>query len=476
MTGDDISIERRLHIGAISPTLAQDISDLENRIEKHGKIIKSIELRKKDTLDTFYGFITVKMTQKEYSQLRSALNGVNFKGSKLIIDIAKSDFQEEWKRDHDRKDQTTQVLKRKELIKQRNESKKVLKLNLLEGRIRKSKRDFKNVTYRALIKGKLKTIKCWKQKLWGYQKEKTMKDLVWRYANGIWTDGTEHVIERTNFIKTKRPDNLTIESNHNTVRAPAFQENEEAEAVEAERLKNQKILDGLMEQFDFDQKLETPIPGEKLEDQDADSDFEIQYHSDSELYNANNTKPLSNCPVNERESVISKSANYSKKAVHFGEEENSEDEDEDNEFMPSFEGSNFKIDEPKINDTTILRGIFGTSDKASEFTLVDDNNSDIDLDNVIEEHIVSRETPEAVSNEPMLTTTVQRGLYFPHFESPFLSAQSQISRFKQFSISSEDWKTEFEEKSEEWEANTKRRRRDVLRQIEKSKGKSQAIL
>lgn len=81
---------------------------------------------------------------------------------------------------------------------------------VIKGRFRKTPRPKthflkRQQTLRILINGELKTIKFYKTKLWGIEKNKTALELTWRYANGEWKSGDDHIIERK---RTRNFDNL----------------------------------------------------------------------------------------------------------------------------------------------------------------------------------------------------------------------------------------------------------------------------
>ncbi|KAM9917480.1 hypothetical protein OXX59_009312, partial [Metschnikowia pulcherrima] len=72
--------------------------------------------------------------------------------------------------------------------------------DVVKGRIRKTPRPTayfvrKQQTMRVLINGELKQIKSYKTKLWGVE-QKSARDLTYRFVDGQWRSGDDHVVER----------------------------------------------------------------------------------------------------------------------------------------------------------------------------------------------------------------------------------------------------------------------------------------
>lgn len=174
----------RIHIGQISAALAQDIGVLEARLEKYGPLKSKIELRQKPYLDTYYGYVDIDLDQKQYGALRSGLNGVTFRQSKLTVQQARPDF--------------TQVLEERnqkpepgpnpeQLKRQRS---KPYEIDVYSGRHREKPRvETKPTTFRVTLPGMDHPIKprMKKIRLWGYEK-RNMENLVHEFVDGEWRD------------------------------------------------------------------------------------------------------------------------------------------------------------------------------------------------------------------------------------------------------------------------------------------------
>lgn len=94
----------RLHIGNISPALHDKKDFLETRLAKFGEVVSPLALHSKPLQDHYFGFITLKLTNSDHEKLKSSLNGIQFMGMKLTINVAKQDFQTAWAKDSTRQD------------------------------------------------------------------------------------------------------------------------------------------------------------------------------------------------------------------------------------------------------------------------------------------------------------------------------------------------------------------------------------
>lgn len=174
----------RIHIGQISEALAQDIGALEARLEKFGAVKSKIELKQKPCLDTYYGFVDIDLDQKQYGALRSGLNGMTFRQSKLTVQQAKPDFTEILEERNKKPDPgpTEDQLKR---IRS-----KPYEIDVYSGRHRTAPRTTtKPTTFRVTLPGMDHPIKPRQKKirLWGYEKRE-LDSLVYEFVDGEWRD------------------------------------------------------------------------------------------------------------------------------------------------------------------------------------------------------------------------------------------------------------------------------------------------
>lgn len=173
----------RLHIGQIAPALAADIGDLESRLERYGKILSNIDLRRKEHGDWYFGFIDVDLSDSQFQKLRNALGGVMFKRSRLKIDKARNQPLPPIERPAKpiwNLDQIKRLMSHKALM---------------NGRLRASDRKSINTaTYRVIIRGKVHKPAPRKQKLWGVERRPIQK-LAFDFQDGRWVNAEGQTVE-----------------------------------------------------------------------------------------------------------------------------------------------------------------------------------------------------------------------------------------------------------------------------------------
>lgn len=84
----------RIHIGNISPKLAEDPKNLETRLSKYGPLQLPLQLKCKPLADHYYAFVDVDVDSTQWGQMKKAFNGVVFMGMKLLMQPAKPAFVE----------------------------------------------------------------------------------------------------------------------------------------------------------------------------------------------------------------------------------------------------------------------------------------------------------------------------------------------------------------------------------------------
>ena len=147
-------------------------------------------------------------------------------------------------------------------------------------------------TLRILINGELKTYKNYKTKLWGFEKNKTALDLTWKYENGVWKSGDDHIVEkvsRNNVIINDRViggpqviscgvsgDEVQLygrDSNNGQVELGDFNGSRSIDPEFKEDIdKNQKILASLFTKYDFDKPLSVEEEVDKIDENDITYD------------------------------------------------------------------------------------------------------------------------------------------------------------------------------------------------------------
>lgn len=83
----------RVHIGNISPKLAETPDKLEKRLANYGTLQLPLDLRCKPLADHYYAFVDIDVTPQQWTKLRQAFNGVVFMGKKMLMAEAKPGFK-----------------------------------------------------------------------------------------------------------------------------------------------------------------------------------------------------------------------------------------------------------------------------------------------------------------------------------------------------------------------------------------------
>lgn len=454
----------KLFIGAISQQLADSIDELDSRFSKYGKIISPIDLHKKPTLDTYFGYTTLEITPKQLVALRQAFNKVKFKGTVLAIETARPDYKERWATDNARRDPppSKDQLKRK-YGKPRRE------VDIIPGKMRKTPRKrAKYMTFRIQIGSKKTILKCPKKKLWGVMKNKKIDEMVWQYSHGQWKDGNGDIIETVDFQPVATKSGVSLIGSTSTSKDSKTLQKPESETIadeeaEEERQRNLSILDKIFGDAaeDFMPKALIDSRGNELELDENDSEKENEDDEDmADWENHSNFKKVE--ATNDMNPAI-------------------DNEDEDVEMA---ERSNKQEKEDKtsnaINSTKTLRNLFNPAENSGQFFLFGGDNADNeDFDNTVLDEINEAEKQQAsikpksaddisfASSFPPAVAKVRKGLFFGHFESPFLSSQSQVALLPLLQFDKEAWETLFYDKRSDWAKKYKARRREALRQIEK---------
>lgn len=540
---------RRLHIGGLSKELTENITELEQRFSKIGQIVEPIEIHEKPVLEYNFAYVTMELNDSQFKELKKLWNDVRYKGSKLTIGIAKENYLQRWEKDSRRQD--PKILSRERRSKvtesrlariaQRDENPFKLAL-VTKGRFRATSRttDLKNLTLRISINGRLKVIKCKKTKLWGMDKNKAIRDLTSRFVAGEWRDGNDHVIDRLARKIVIFDDGKILVKDTTVPTADDIKEE-----LEEEQHKTNKILEDMLNKYNFEKPVE--LEDDNKNDNNSDFDYELENRvaennfNDDEHENSNSEEltltynvPEKKCLKPSPESVIQDYKSYGSQISK--EEQVEEDDDEeffnnlkpisdyveqlegdgedpvdehkkhpsesitktqsmpstaqikesnddevnaenigeiDNEFIPTFGSAKTdgEIDDefiptfgssksddatktPATNTTEKLRALLsaGSSTSATEKTEEDSNIDDSRVEVVL----------------PNLKKTKNVGLFFSHFDSPFLVAQSQINKLRELKVNEElkydEW---FWSNRGELNREFRRLRRDVLRRNKK---------
>jgi nucleolar protein 8 len=479
--------DMRLHIGSISAQLAADVASLEARLAKFGEITKPLELHQKPTAEDFFAYVTVRVTAEALGSLKKALNGVKFKGSVLSVAPARPDWRERWAEDHKR--QAGPAPLTPEQAKRLYEPAK-REIDVIPGRMRTAPRRYrgdKRMTVRILFGDRVKKIAYLpKKKLWGMMKGRELQHLVSGYAHGKWTDGNGDVVEVVDFsvkpfgIKKASTDGKGIPSRAAAGGAVAGaaqgqgDDEDEDDELKEERERNLNILQGMFDGAD-DGDLPRPM---KLSDDEEDEGKARDSDSDEDDMDWDNltkkqTKIIADADFADPEPAVNhNNKNYNNKTSTAVQAEHEQEKEEDS----------------GVNSTTKLRSLFNPTEDSGTFSLFGDGFGAGDEDDIQEEVVMHDpiETPAVVIEVPKpkakshtdatndsvsgvpIYAQATRGLFFPHFDSPYLNSQSQLASLTKYTLDNEEWHKKFYEMRGEWNRTFRRRRRDVVKQIHRS--------
>ncbi|KAK9462715.1 uncharacterized protein V1516DRAFT_670953 [Lipomyces oligophaga] len=228
---EDQCEEIRLFISALPSSFATDSSELIDRLRKFGEPVTELSVHFKPAAVNPFAFITIKMTRKNFLALRKMLNGVKFRGVTMRIEEARAASYESRLREgtfiDNAVEKEVESLKKKRKL-EKNKMKllfyirrsRLLFGKRVTGEMRHVARDFRKqpLTIRSRIGGKIRVVKCQKQKLWGISKTSDVKEFAYQFIDsenlpehgkldiGCWINGYGSVIE--NCVK----DRITVDN------------------------------------------------------------------------------------------------------------------------------------------------------------------------------------------------------------------------------------------------------------------------
>lgn len=479
-------VVKRVYVGFVNENQDECFSELFKRFNRYGKIngdAKSFERHGS------FGYISMEFeNDSQFDKLKASFNRVKFKGNTLRVAEAKPDWKVRW--ELEKKDEERDNKKRKQMLKQEWEHyKKIENINMswvdrkevISGRLRTSARPphkLRNITFRVNVNGKLKTYKCYKTKLWGYEKHKNLRDLVYKFTNNYWRSGTDHIVDKLDYSRTKSVSFRNKAGDTLTVSESTTSNDSESDNVnENEKENTNMVLASLLTSFDF----EKPIA---VEEEADNEEFGGAEYEDTAIYKESNFKPQVSASALEelkrvKEGEFAKAHNHVKTFDENEDEEENEEENEvtiphqdnnDNqgdesseEFIPIFGSTNNNNDakaESSTNNTEVLRDLFNPSEPTS-FKLIEESDEDIDHNKDLKEDEIAEFIPEVSapqkSNNP---------LFFVHKDSPFLVGQTRLAKIKPPVTLDErllNWEENFWDNRSSWTKEMKQRRRDVIR-------------
>ncbi|KAK9457620.1 hypothetical protein V1511DRAFT_494135 [Dipodascopsis uninucleata] len=415
MAEEESTRSKRLYIGPLSKGVVESPKDLVERIQNFGKPTSALSIHKKEVLDTFFGFITVELTDKQYLALRRALNGVKYKGSVIRVEEARHrSFEERMAEERQSRENEppesapTRPQRVQDLATSLTHVRTIHYADgkLIKGRLRMSNRAMSrqnSPTFRIKFNGKIRIYRCKRSKLWGIERTTDPQSQVWKFvcegqSDGKWINGRGDVLEEVDLSKPHRSDisdesldfikkyNLAIDDNGEVSREVIFSDVEEDEVFVAESIEETSDNDG--------------------KDQNLTENLRQLFTAD--------------------------------------------------------DGSSFKLFDNSEDEGTVE----GIVDESYTY------NAEVNKESASIEGTTTTAEPTA----PPIPTRLVRdtALLFLHSDSPFLSAQSQFvksDKLPKFSTA-EDWRVEFYEQRSTWRRQAMRRRHDVVRRARKKEALS----
>lgn len=479
-------VTHRVFVGNIFHNYDACLDELKSRFDKFGKCSE-------DGFEKFTTFAYINIDFEDnldFNKLKQSLNNVKFKGNLLKIDIAKPDWKVKWELQH-KKDLAEDVrIGKLNKLQEWRHYKKLENIRMswkdqkevIPGRYRKVERSrthLRNPTFRINVDGLLKVYKLYKNKLWGYERNKIVKDLAYQYVNGKWWNNYNHIIDRLDYSRSRKTmtyKNLTdynikqeskinttsspINSNENRRNDKPNKNNQEEEVdleeqmIQEERYKNNNILNELLGEVNFDKPL-TVVDSDEAEvfgfsDKEDDERIEIERESEEEEF-----IPTFGITKDEAEQVF----------------EPIQGTISNTETLRAL----FNPDTAKVPTSLNIKN--NADDNINKtFKLIQDDDEDIDQSKTITDDIIN-EYNEKDKNDNSINfisqTRNQNRLFFPHFDSPFLIGQTQLTQIETGNKSDiwSNWDEQFWENRGQWMKEMKNRRRDALRQRKKRQAK-----
>lgn len=411
-----MAVQKRIYVGNLINDPESCLQALEMRFSRFGKCTSEFESHES------FAYINMEFEDdSQFAKLKSSFNHVKFKGNDLKVDLARPRW--EWE-EQKKKDDEEEPIKRKQMIERHWAYYKKMenigmswedRIQMVPGRHRTTKRNgnqLRNITFRVDVNGSLKVYKCHKQKLWGYERDKETQDLVYKFVNGKWRNGWDHIVDRLNYTRSKGV------FNSSPVVGGEKSEQKEEEEDTGEKERTGKVLEDMFKNFDFDQPMiDDEAIAQKSDDDEGGSKIE-------------------------------------------GKQEGRDEGGDDSEPIPNFADG---------NRTETLRSLFDPQGN-QPFKLITESDDDIDHDKDLGHEEILAE-PESVKQESSLPKK-NTALFFPHFDSPFLSGQTQLNKLPDFQPDLKFWQDQFWNQRVDWIKEMKRKRKDALKQLAKKKSKN----
>ncbi|CAI4776965.1 ALI_HP2_G0046940.mRNA.1.CDS.1 [Saccharomyces cerevisiae] len=489
----DSVIQKRIFVGNIFHNADDCYSELLDRFGKFGDC-QDFQFEKHN----HFAFIDIRFNDEaDFNKLRKSFNNVKFKGNILKVDEAKPNWETTWAVQHAKDLKEDIILNAKMKKKNWQHYKKMENVakswkdhkEVIAGRMREVPRkrsQLRNITFRINVNGSLKVYKCYKTKLWGYERNKELNDLVYKFTNNFWKNGYNHIVDRLDYsraVKTVRFKNglkqLTVSKDENVC---SGEMDSDENMSEEEKEKNNVILNDLLKDFDFDKPMTLNDSDEELLTEQRKGEEEEE-EEEKEV----NAPEYENVKM-ENPSEVNKTEDQSTLPQEKPEERKEQDEgdgQEDNEFIPTFTK---EIGQGTISNTETLRNLFNPNEAepVSQFKLIEDSDNDIDhakdVDvNQLEEE-VSKSDTLGLTSAPVPHVSRDKDnknfLFFPHLQSPFLVGQTQLSKVRAPGRETmlSNWDEDFWANRGNWTRDMRRKMKDALKHRKRKQSKSGLLL
>lgn len=431
----------KFHVGNLPRALVNDASDLNKRFGRHGTVLEPLQVHYKEICQYSYGYIRMELTTQQMQKLLRTFNGVNYKGAKLSVEVARPDFKEQSEIDRNRSDNKVRGRERRAFLARKRQERIELShenpfktAEVISGRMRKSvrKRNPKDATMRVEVGGKLVVAGGHKQKLWGYDKNKPLDGLSSEFKRGKWRDASGRTIE-----KVSKPEfELELDLASAPASAPIVTK-DETDRIEG-------VLNSVLGNYNFDK----PVDMEDDEEFDSGSDYELEHGE------AKHSEPVVAASEDLAKKYREAHPDLAKRDIGYDEDDGSKIEGGESSMDDGDDqASNSDLD-------TEFVPTFGQSEKPSSEGQTEQLRSL--LNPINQKPAVKQDVAVETVPTPVVAVKKDVGLFFAHFNSPFLEAQSQVNRLSDISVGDE-YETWFYEQRGELFRECRYKRHDAQR-------------
>ena len=500
-------VQKRIFVGNVLNNGEECFADLYKRFGTFGTLASGVTGF--DCHGTF-GYLDVTFTdEQQYQKLKRSFNNLSFKGNTLRVDVAKPSFQETWEAQQARDAKASHKLAERNAKRNWEHYKKIENIEMswrdrrdvMPGRMRvkpRNRREMSQITFRIDVNGSLKVYKCYKTKLWGYERNKELGDLVARFSGNKWWNGFDHIVDRLNYARSRssvklhdRASGTTLTVTHEADKEEDSGEDDyEGHNAAEEREKNSGVLSSLLSGFDFD-KTSAAVDSDDAEEfgfneqpeqyeEQYEGQYKGQYNNDqynNDQYNEQYNENQYNDKYNENQYNEQYNNQYNENQYDEYNEQYNEHKEKQKPHKTVVEDEPIPVftDKPvnnvvtgTISNTDTLRSLFNpeTPQTGGMFQLGANDDIDVDQNKAEPVDASASAAVAAVEIAPLEIHGPKKHLFFAHFRSPFLQGQTQLAHIASGSMATDpllNWDDQFWEQRGAWTREMKHKRRDALR-------------